>query len=414
MLMNGPKFFTALLIIAFVFAAAAKADWSQWRGPNADGSWPDAPEISLEGAPEIEWRQKIGGGYSGVTVAEGRVYTMDLEGDLPDVKERVLCFDLETGEPVFAISYPADYGGLQYGSGPRASVTIHQGKAYTLGANGNLHCLDAETGEVIWSVDSVANLQAKRPTWGFAAAPVIWKDTVIVHLGVSGGSYVAFDQKSGREIWRGPDDPAGYATPVFTRHDDRDLMIGWTPKHIVALDPDSGETLWKSPYDVTSGVSIATPLIHGGLVLAAGYWQGSRAIRLADGSLAWENNTYLRGLMSQGFARDGVAWLLDKDTGLNCFDLKTGEKFWDDAHLLTPTDRNPQATHVRLGDSDRFLVLNANGELIHATIARDGVTEHWREQLIGKTWAHPAYHGNRVFARDDRSLVSARLPLRQP
>ena len=190
-------------------------------------------------------------------------------------------------------------------------------------------------------------------------------------------------------------------------------MIGWTPKHIVALDPDSGETVWKSPYDVTSGVSIATPMIHDGIVLAAGYWQGSKAIRIADGSLAWENNEYLRGLMSQGFARDGVAWLLDKEHGLNCFDLKSGEKFWDDAHQLTPTDRNPQATFVRLKDSDAFLVLNSDGELIHATIDRDGVTEHWREQLTGKTWAHPAYVGDRVFARDDRSIVSARLPLRQ-
>lgn len=409
--MNYQKILPALLVVAF--AIPAQADWARWRGPNADGSWPDAPVIALEGSLEMDWRQRIGGGFSGVTVADGRIYTMDLEGEAPNVKERVLCFDAKTGEPKFTVSYPADYSGLQYGSGPRASVTIHEGKAYTLGANGNIHCVDAETSEVIWSIDSVTTMKAVRPTWGFAAAPVIWKNTVIYHIGVAGGSYVAFDKNTGLEIWRGPDDPAGYATPVFTQHEGRDRMIGWTPKHIVALDPDSGETIWKSPYDVTSGVSIATPMIHDGIVLAAGYWQGSKAIRIADGSLAWENNEYLRGLMSQGFARDGVAWLLDKESGLNCFDMKSGEKFWDDDHQLTPTDRNPQATFVRLKDSDNFLVLNSDGELIHATIDREGVTEHWREQLIGKTWAHPAYHGDRVFARDDRSIVSARLPLKQ-
>jgi outer membrane protein assembly factor BamB len=188
-------------------------------------------------------------------------------------------------------------------------------------------------------------------------------------------------------------------------------MIGWTPKHIVALDPDSGEVIWESPYDVTSGVSIATPLIHQDIVLASGYWQGSKAIRIADGSLAWENNDFLRGLMSQGFAKNGTAWLLDKEHGLQCFDLKTGQKFWDDAHQLTPADRNPQATFVRLGDSGEFLIHNSNGELIHATIDRQGVTEHWREQLTGKSWAHPAYTENRVFARDDRAIVAARLPV---
>ena len=399
------------LLLATVVGTPSQADWATWRGPNADGTWPDAPAIATDGSLELSWRKQIGGGYSGVTVTGGRVFTMDLEGEAPDTMERILSFDAETGELLFSVSYPADYEGLQYASGPRASVTIADGRAYTLGANGNIHCIDAQSGKVIWSIDSVAELQAERPTWGFAAAPVIWKDSVIFHIGVTGGSYVAFDKDTGREIWRGPDDPAGYATPVFTHQEDRVLMIGWTPKHIVALDPDSGKTIWKSPYDVTSGVSIATPLVHDGIVLAAGYWQGSKAIRISDGSLAWENNEYLRGLMSQGFARDGVAWLLDKESGLNCFDLKSGGKFWDDDHQFTPTDRNPQATFVRIGDSDAFLVLNANGELIHATIDREGITEHWREQLIGKTWAHPAYQGEHVFARDDRSIVRARLPI---
>jgi len=402
-----------LPFVLFASLGGAQADWAQWRGPQADGTWPGAPALSKGGGLEIVWKEKLGGGYSGVTVADGRVYTMDREAGPSDaaVTESIHCFDAESGNPLWRHAYSADYSGLEYGSGPRASVRIHDGKAYALGANGNVHCLDAASGKMIWAIDAAEKLNAGRPRWGFAATPVIWKDTVIFHLGVPGGSYLAFDQETGKEIWRGPDDPAGYATPVFTKQGNRTLMIGWTPKHIVALDPDGGEVIWKAPYDVTSGVSIATPLIHQGMVLASGYWQGSKAIRLADGSLAWENNEFLRGLMSQGFARDGTAWLLDKEHGLNCFDLETGAKHWDDGHQLTPADRNPQATFVRLGESEDFLVLNANGELIHATITRDGVTEHWREQLTGKTWAHPAYVGHHVFARDDRSIVCAKLPV---
>lgn len=403
--------FACLLVAAAALPIFAAEDWPRWRGPNADGSFPNAPEISKSGGLDFVWKQKIGGGYSGVTVADGRVYTMDREAAEGEaITERVLCFDAKSGEPIFQHSYAADYGDLQYASGPRASVTIHEGKAYSLGANGNIFCLDATSGESIWSVDSAATMKAERPTWGFAASPVIWKDLVIFHIGVPGGSYVAFDKNSGEEVWRGPDDPAGYGTPVFVEREGQKVMVGWTPKHIVAMNPDSGEVIWKAPYDVTSGVSIATPLIHQNIVLASGYWQGSKAISLADGSLVWENNEFLRGLMSQGFARDGFAWLLDKEQGLNCFELKTGKKLWDDDHQFTPTDRNPQATFVRLRDSDEFFVLNANGELIHATITTEGITEHWREQLLGKTWAHPAYSGSFIFARDDRSIVCARLP----
>ena len=32
------------------------------------------------------------------------------------------------------------------------------------------------------------------------------------------------------------------------------------------------------------------------------------------------------------------------------------------------------------------------------------------EQVTGKTWAHPAYAGTRVYARSDRELVCYELP----
>ena len=36
----------------------------------------------------------------------------------------------------------------QYPAGPRASVTIDDGKAYALGATGQMHVLDAATGKI--------------------------------------------------------------------------------------------------------------------------------------------------------------------------------------------------------------------------------------------------------------------------
>ncbi|MCB1079342.1 MAG: PQQ-like beta-propeller repeat protein, partial [Verrucomicrobiae bacterium] len=317
-----------------------------------------------------------------------------------------------TGAPIWTHSYDADYSDLEYDSGPRASVTIAEGRVWTLGTSGKVHCLDAASGNVLWSIDGVATLGAKRPKWGFAASPVLWKDTVIVHLGVPGGGFVAFDKLTGEERWRGSNDPAGYCTPVFAMVGDQDRMIAWTPEHIQSIDPESGQVIWEFPYEITYGVSIATPIVHEGLVFVAGYWHGSKALRLSDGSLAWEDNDHLRGLMSQPLYRDGVGWLLDKQLGLVAFDWKSGRKLWDDGHSLTPQDRNPQVNLVRLGETDGILALNANGELIHGTLTAARFEEAWREQLIGKTWAHPAFSGDLVFARDDRSVVAARLPVK--
>ncbi len=66
---------------------------------------------------------------------------------------------------------------------------------------------------------------------------------------------------------------------------------------------------------------------------------------------------------------------------------------------------------VWLGDSKRILALNADGELIHARLSPSGYQELGRAPLVGETWAHPAYAGGCVFARDDKQIVCARLPV---
>jgi outer membrane protein assembly factor BamB len=405
-----------ILLLSLASSHLCPGQWPQWRGPSADGTW-QCPGLALKiENPQRIWKKEISGGYSGITVSGGRAYTMDR----PDKKniERILCLDAKTGKPLWEYSYAASYKGLSYDSGPRASVTIRDQKAYALGSVGHIHCLDAGTGKVIWSKDSVKQLGARRPTWGFAASPVIWKNTVIYQVGTQDGGYVAFDKNSGKELWRGSDDPAGYATPVFTRHRGRDLMLAWTPEHIRGMSPDTGKVLWSVPYKIKYGVSIAMPIFHDETVLVCGYWHGSRAIKLGksptDATLLWQDEENIRGLMAQPLYRDGLVYLLDRSNGLCCFELTTGKRLWNDAnnHAITPADKNPQSTMVWARDgkrNDRALVLNANGELLSITIGREGFRIHSRAQVIGKTWAHPAYARGHIFARSDREIVCLKL-----
>lgn len=431
--MNGIPARLSLLVAAFSFwplAASAEHEeepaqglpWATWRGPQGDGTWVDAPAIPRDPdePPTVAWQQEIGSGYSGVTVSGGLVYTMDRQGSPPAVRERVLCFAAESGEPVWEHAWEADYGKMEYNSGPRASVVIHEGRAYALGASGQFHCLEAATGRVLWSKDFV-RMGGKRPQWGFAASPAIWKDTVILQPGIpGGGGYLSVKADSGEEVWRGSDDPAGYCTPFFLRHGGRDLVALWTPQHVQLADPNTGSIHWRYPYEITYGVAIASPVFHEGLLVVCGYWHGSRALKLGarpeEHALAWEENTHLRGLMSQPVVRDGIAHLLDKENGITCFELATGKRLWDDDHEITPAGpggRNPHCSLIRLRDSDDFLILNSEGELILATLDREKAAVHWREPIIGSTWAHPACQGRRVYARDDQALVAVDLPVEE-
>jgi len=404
--------FFFLLPSAFCLSVTAE-DWPRWRGPRGDGTWqaPAIPQRWPEQLPVV-WRQPLGPGYSGVSVADGRVITMDCPAT-PEGHERIVCFDVTTGKQQWEHHYPADYKGIDYPKGPRSAPTIHDGRVYTLGAAGHLHCLDAETGVVLWQHDLVAENKIKLPEWGLSASPLMHEGQVIVHAGLPGGCYSSYDSSTGKERWRAGSDPAGYATPQVVRHAGEDVLIGWTPLHVTAWSPQDGRPLWKVPYKVTYGVSIADPIVQENLVLVCGYWEGSKAIRLGekttDAAIQWEENKFLRGLMSQPLYRGGYVYLLDKQHGLVCFRLSDGKVLWTDDNQLTKRDRNPQASLVWLGDSDRALALNAEGQLVQLRLTLEKYDELARVQLVNPTWAHPAYAGEFVIARDDEQIVCARL-----
>ena len=113
--------------------------------------------------------------------------------------------------------------------------------------------------------------------------------------------------------------------------------------------------------------------------------------------------------MAQALYRDGLVYNLDKFHGLVCFDLKTGEKVWTDENRMTPKGRNPQASMVWAGEEGRVLILNSDGDLILARFGPDRYEELDRANIIGHTWAHPAFAGNKVYARSDTEIVAVEL-----
>ena len=353
---------------------------------------------------------------TGITVAAGRVFFLDLEApirakpksDEPDGTERINCFDTATGKPLWSHSWPVKYGNLGgYANGPRSSPTIHDGKVYALGAVGHHFCFEAATGNIVWKHDTVAAFGARIPEWGFAASPVIHGQSVIVHIGAKdGGCVMAFDRLTGKEVWRSLADPAGYCTPLLIAPKSGPQLIVWTPEHIHSIDPDTGKPFWKVPYKVTYGVSIASPIFAEETVFVSGYWEGSRAIRLGkqltDHELAWTDTKLLCGLMAQPLYRDGHVYTIDKNHGLTCFELKSGKKLWDDDNQLTPRGSNPHASIVWLNDGDRALALNAVGELVLLRLNTTGYDEQSRTKVLtGRVWGHPAFVGRFLFAKTD-------------
>lgn len=400
-----------MLVVSVPLAAAdPTAEWPQWHGPKRDRVWPfrDLPPTLPNEFPTL-WKKAIGGGFGGVAVAGGRVYVMDRQ-TTPREVERVVCLNLDTGDTAWVREYPVKYGSLDYGNGPRATPTIHDGKVYTLGAVGHLHCLNAKTGDIVWSHDCVKEFKAKLPTWGLACSPLVDGDRVLVQIGAEDGCLAVFNRTSGTLAWKALADRAGYATPLRLNIGKNKLVIMWTAENINGLNAETGARLWNVPFAVTYDVAISDPVWHDAVLLCSQYWEGSKALKLdpegLNPTVIWEGKR-LRQLMATPLVRDGHAYALDRENGLMCIELKTGKVKWD-GFKVSADRHNPHASLVWTGDG-RAAIVNDKGELIVAKLAPDKFEELGRRKLFAGSWSHPAFAGKHIVLRDDKVIVCVRV-----
>ncbi len=388
------------------------ADWPQWRGPARDNVWPEKGlPTTLPDALTPRWKKPLGAGYGGIAVASGRVFVQDRAKEPREV-ERVVCLDARSGEVLWRHAYPVAYGKLDYGNGPRATPTVHDGKVCTMGALGHLYCLEAKTGKVLWSRDTVKDFNGQVPTWGHACSPLIDGARLVVQVGGRpGAGLVALDRDTGKELWRSLDDPPGYSSPVLVEGAKWRQLVYFTPRQVVGLEPATGKVRWRVPFEgITYDVAISDVVFGDGVLLASNYWSGSKAIRLDENGLnpevLWEGKT-LSLLMSTPLVRGKHVYALDRFKGLKCIELRTGKVLWEGEHV-TPRDTNPHASLAWAG-GNRALILNTPGELLLVELTPTGLVQRGKATVTGRTWAHPAFADGCVFARTDREIVCVPL-----
>jgi outer membrane protein assembly factor BamB len=120
---------------------------------------------------------------------------------------------------------------------------VDHGKVFTLGATGQLCCLDAVKGKVIWAKDLAEEYQARPPRWGISAAPLVEGDVLIVCAGAeSGGCIMAFHKDTGKEKWRALRDRPTYSAPIAVSFGGKRQVIVWSGDAVTSLDPAQGKT----------------------------------------------------------------------------------------------------------------------------------------------------------------------------
>jgi len=415
----------------FLFFSSASQDWPDWRGSNREGIWSETGIVKKFESKKIplKWSIPCGAGYSGPTVAGGKVYLTDRIVK-PEESERILCVDATDGKIIWTYTYSCIYGSMSYPNGPRASVVIDNGKAYSLGTMGHLLCLDANTGSVIWKHDLNKEYQISMPVWGIASTPLIFKNKIIVLIGGNKGATVlAMDKNTGKEIWRSMDEEISYSAPILVRQAGKPVVVVWTAENLNGLDPETGKVYWKIPFRLGMGMGIATPVYYKGYLFVSSFYSGSLLAKLgqetATAEKIWlrtgeseQKTDALHCVINTPIIKDGFIYGIDSYGEMRCLRLETGDRIWED---LSAVKKNRWANIHFIQHDQQTWMFNEHGELLITELSPEGLTIISRASLIkpttgqlnrhgtGVAWSHPAFANRCVYARNDSELICAYL-----
>jgi outer membrane protein assembly factor BamB len=275
---------------------ATPADWPQFRGPRRDGNVHD---VSLTGdwsanPPPKLWRRRVGPGWSSFAVVGNRGFTQEQRGD----KEAVFCFDVATGNELWSHEDKSRFEETVSGAGPRATPTFDSGRIYSLGGSGVLNCLDAASGNLVWSRDITADAKAKPtdenlkpPGWGFSSSPVICRGMAIVFAG--GGKdkkgLLAYDAVTGELRWAAGQGVHSYSSPQILSVGDQQQVLMVSDRGLEAFDPADGQLLWEHDWYLKDMFRVLQPHVAGDgqILLATPLNYGTRLLEIKrQGTLA--------------------------------------------------------------------------------------------------------------------------------
>jgi len=384
------------------FAHATRNYWTNYRGPNRDGRYEEVPVLTNWPAGGLTpiWKQPIGIGWASFTVADGAAYTIEQRRR----QEVVVAYDLNTGRQLWTQGWNAEYTDST-GDGPRATPTWDEGRLYALGATGELRCLDAKTGRVIWGKNILSENGASNLPWAMAASPLIVDDKVIVLPGGSGGkSVVAYNKMKGATIWKSLDDRQAYVSPMLVTLAGRRQILVVSSSRAVGLVPENGSLLWSYSWDTDMGINVSQPIVVDAnhFFISSGYGKGAALVQVGGSGNAftartiWEN-VNMKNKFNSSVLHQGYVYGLDEGI-LACLDVKTGERKWKGGRY---------GYGQVIFASGNLIVLADTGELVLVRATPDQHSEIARFQAIeGRTWNYPAIAGGRLLVRNAAQMAA--------
>jgi outer membrane protein assembly factor BamB len=410
------------LLVARLTGSAA--DWTQYRGPNHDGT--SAERINKQWSGSITnpvWLVPVTNGPCSLTVSGGRVFTQ-IRRAIDDFDKEV-CVALSTtnGTELWATTVDdADYpnGGVGFDDGPRSTPSIDGDSVYVLSSYLNLYRLNRNDGGIIWQQDLKAIYGGFPIPWQNAASPLIENGLIYLNANCGVSTLLALHTSDGSLAWRSQNEAMTHSSPVLATIDGVRQVIFATQSGLVSLNPQSGNLLWKFNYPFFYSTSLgASPVVHSNMVFIGGahaYNMGSVVAQVRFTNNAWTatrlwytNNPashWMTPVAYQGYLYGpfGIQFYdATPATQLKCIDMRTGQVQW--------SVDNFGHGGIMLVDN-HLVVITEMGDLVLVKPDPNAYTELGRFQAIpdyfgdtNKCWNSPAFADGRVYVRSTSFLA---------
>lgn len=391
--------------------SAQPGDWTDFRGPLRDGrlegvaigtNWEKAP-------PREVWRHQIGPGWSSVTIIGDRLYTQEQRGN----DEFVVCYSATTGAEEWSHHDTTRFFEVIAGAGPRGTPTFHAGRIYALGANGQLNCLHATTGKLIWTKDIAADSGAKIPQWGFSSSPLIAEGLVSVFAGgPSGKSVLAYNAETGDLAWAAGEGDLSYCSTQLSKVSGVEQLLITTNAGMTAFRPTTGAVLWQHAWPTEGIARVVQPAVisESDILIGTGLGIGTRRIHVELDGDTWSTKEVWTVRTFKPYYNDFVvtgdhAYGFDGNIFM-CVNLADGRVVW--------RARGYGNGEVLLLDEQKLLlVLTELGEAVLVEAQPKQHKEITRFKAIeGKTWNHPVVAHGKLFTRNAEEIACFELPLK--
>lgn len=388
-----------------LLGAPEDTTWPRYRGPTLDGVSPETGLLKTwpEGGPKVLWTTPLGDGYSGITVAGERVYTMYSTAD----GEFVASFDTADGKEVWRVRLDENRKD-QFGDGPRSTPALDGEMLYALGARGILMAVNADSGAKVWSKDLKEEFDAQVPQFGVSTSPLVEGDLVLVNAGGKpNGSLVALDKKTGATRWKAYSDKPGYSTPLPVDFQGVRQVLFFAGSSLVSVTPEDGTVLWSVPWKTSYDINAAMPVLVAPdkVFISSSYDTGAAVYQVKKNGSAWETkevwkSNVMKNHFSSSILYDGYLYGFDDGT-LKCINALTGEESWK--------QRGFAKGSLLLADG-HLLVFSEKGLLALVEATPASYKEKARAQILeGRTWTMPSLAGGNLYLRNQKEMVALEI-----